>query len=181
MNGFKYGQRKDCRRAAKTVIKGQLTARYGIIFECSGRDSLWICQDKFMRRSISRTPSKPVGTDPKHGEFCGHYKATVLIGESMVTAAPFFEGTGLPSKPYWGPQQGRRVILWESLSLEGQQECLTELQNDAEWVVWCKAKPKDKATQTFREYGKCIFEGKRAKVKQRQPRRELGCQTRYQS
>ena len=41
-----------------------------------------------------------------------------------------------------------------------------ELQNDAEWVIWCKAKPKDKATQTFREYGKCIFEGKRAKVKQ---------------
>jgi hypothetical protein len=22
---------------------------------------------------ISRTPSKPVGTDPQHGEFCGHY------------------------------------------------------------------------------------------------------------
>jgi hypothetical protein len=54
----------------------------------------------------------------------------------------------------------------ESLSLEGQQECLSELQNDAEWVIWCKAKPKDTATQTFRDYGKCIFEGKRAKVKQ---------------
>jgi len=93
-------------------------------------------------------------------------KAKVLIGESMITAAPFFEGAGRPSKPYWGPQQGRRVILWESLSLESQQECLTELQNDAEWVIWCKAKPKDKATQTFREYGKCIFEGKRAKVTQ---------------
>ena len=26
-----------------------------------------------------------------------------------------------------------------------------ELQNDAEWVIWCKAKPKDKATQTFRD------------------------------
>ena len=84
----------------------------------------------------------------------------------MITAAPFFEGAGRPSKPYWGPQQGRRVILWESLSLESQQECLMELQNDAEWVIWCKAKPKDKATQTFREYGKCIFEGKRAKVTQ---------------
>ncbi len=48
----------------------------------------------------------------------------------------------------------------------GQQECLKEPQNDAEWVVCSKAKPKDKATQTFREYGKCIFEGKRAKVKQ---------------
>ena len=40
MNSFrKYGQRKDSRRAAKTVINGQLTARCGIIFECSGRDS----------------------------------------------------------------------------------------------------------------------------------------------
>ena len=63
-------------------------------------------------------------------------KAKVLIGESMITAAPFFEGAGRPSKPYWGPQQGRRVILWEILSLESQQECLTELQNDAEWVIW---------------------------------------------
>jgi hypothetical protein len=41
-------------------------------------------------------------------------KAKVLIGESMITAAPFFEGEGRPSNPYWGPQQGRRVILWES-------------------------------------------------------------------
>ena len=41
-----------------------------------------------------------------------------------------------------------------------------ELQDDAEWVIWCKAKPKDKATQTFREYWKCVLEGKRAKVTQ---------------
>ena len=122
-----------------------------------------------MRRSISRIPSKPVGRSPtwrilRALQSCS--KAKVLIGESMITAAPFFEGAGRPSKPYWGPQQGRRVILWESLSLESQQECLTELQNDAEWVIWCKDKPKDKATQKFREYGKCIFEGKRAKVTQ---------------
>ena len=90
-------------------------------------------------------------------------KAKVLVGESMITAAPFFEGAGRPSKPYWGPQQGRRVILWESLSPEGQQKCLTELQNDEEWVIWCKVNPKDKTTHAFREYGRCIFEGKRAK------------------
>jgi hypothetical protein len=93
-------------------------------------------------------------------------KAKVLVGESMITAAPLFEGEGRPSKPYWGPQQGRRVILWESLSPEIQQKCLTELQNDEEWVIWCKANPKDRATQAFREYGKCIFEGKRAKSTQ---------------
>ena len=93
-------------------------------------------------------------------------KAKVLVGESMITAAPFFEGAGRPSKPYWGPQQGRRVILWESLSPESQQKCLTELQNDEEWVIWCKANPKDKTTHAFREYGRCIFEGKRAKATQ---------------
>jgi len=47
--------------------------------------------------------------------------ANVVIGESRLTAAPFFEGAGRPSGPFWGPQQERRVILWESLSLEDQQ------------------------------------------------------------
>ena len=37
--------------------------------------------------------------------------AKVLVGESMITAAPFFEGAGRPSKSYWGPQQGRRVTV----------------------------------------------------------------------
>ena len=58
------------------------------------------------------------------------------------------------------------MILWESLGTEDQKKCLTELQNDANWVIWCKAKPKDMATQIFREYSKCTFEGKRAKPKQ---------------
>jgi hypothetical protein len=38
-------------------------------------------------------------------------KANVVIGESRLTAAPFFEGVGRPSGPFWGPQQGRRVIF----------------------------------------------------------------------
>jgi len=90
-----------------------------------------------------------------------HHQRYVVIGESRLTAAPFFEGAGRPSGPFWGPQQGRRVILWESLSLEDQQKCLIDLQDDTEWVIWCKAKPKDMATQAFRAYGQCIFEGKR--------------------
>jgi hypothetical protein len=45
-------------------------------------------------------------------------KANVVVGESTITAAPFFEGVGRPSKPFWGPQQGQRVILWESLRPE---------------------------------------------------------------
>ena len=92
--------------------------------------------------------------------------ANVVIGESRLTAAPFFEGAGRPSGPFWGPQQGRRVILWESLSREDQQKCLNDLQDDTDWVIWCKAKPKDMATQAFRAYGQCIFEGKREKPKQ---------------
>jgi hypothetical protein len=41
-------------------------------------------------------------------------EANVVIGESTITASPFFEGAGRPSRPYWGPRQGRKVILWES-------------------------------------------------------------------
>jgi len=93
-------------------------------------------------------------------------KANVVIGESRLTAAPFFEGAGRQSGPFWGPQQGRRVILWESLSSEDQQKCLNELQDDTKWVIWCKTKPKDRATQAFQEHGRCIFEGKREKPKQ---------------
>jgi hypothetical protein len=93
-------------------------------------------------------------------------KANVVVGESTITASPFFEGSGRPSKPFWGPQQGRKVILWESLSPEDQEKCLTELRNDTNWVILCKAKPKDMVTQIFREYGKCIFVSKCVKPKQ---------------
>jgi hypothetical protein len=92
--------------------------------------------------------------------------ANVVIGESRLIAAPIFEGAGRLSVPFWGPQQGRRVILWESLSPEDQQKCLNDLQDNKEWVIWCKAKPKNMATQAFRTYGQCIFEGKRGKPKQ---------------
>jgi hypothetical protein len=34
------------------------------------------------------------------------------------------------------------------------------------WVIWCKANPKDIATQAFRTYGRCIFDGKLTKPKQ---------------
>ena len=58
------------------------------------------------------------------------------------------------------------MILWESLSPEDQEKCLNELWNDTNWVIWCKANPKDMVTQLFREYGKYIFFGKCAKPKQ---------------
>jgi hypothetical protein len=88
------------------------------------------------------------------------FQTNVVVGESTITAAPFFEGAGRPSKSFWGPQQGRRVILWESLRPEDQEKCLSKLQSDRSWVIWCKAKPKDLSAQVFREYGKCIFVGK---------------------
>ena len=93
-------------------------------------------------------------------------QAKVVVGESTITAAPFFDGAGRPSKPCWGPQQGRKVFLWESLGSEDQEKCLTELRNDTNWIIWCKAKPKNMVTQIFREYGKCIFDGKRSKPRQ---------------
>jgi hypothetical protein len=93
-------------------------------------------------------------------------KANVVIGESTITAAPFFDGTGRPSRSFWGPQQGRKVILLESLGPEDQQKCPIELRDDANWVIWFKSKPKEMTTQTFREHGRCILEGKRAKPNQ---------------
>ena len=66
---------------------------------------------------------------------------------------------------FWGPQKGRKVILWEGLSSEDQESYRVDLQEDENWVIWCIAKPKDIATQTFRTYGKCIFDGKRMKPK----------------
>jgi hypothetical protein len=42
------------------------------------------------------------------------------------------------------------VILWESLRPEDQEKCLTELQSDRYWAIWCKAKPKDMTAQLFR-------------------------------
>jgi hypothetical protein len=69
--------------------------------------------------------------------------AKLVVGESAVTAAPFFESAGRPSKPFWGPQQGSKVILWESLSAGGKEESLKVLQKEAGWVIWCKANLKD--------------------------------------
>jgi hypothetical protein len=89
------------------------------------------------------------------------FQSNVVVGESTITAAPFFESVGRPSKSFWGSQQGRRVILWES-----QEKCLTELQSDRYWVIWCKANPKDMATQLFRECCKCVFVGKCTRQKQ---------------
>jgi hypothetical protein len=73
--------------------------------------------------------------------------AKVVIGESAVPAAPFFESAGRPSKPFWGPQQGNRVILWESLGAGEKEEYLKVLQTEANWAIWCKANPEDKGEQ----------------------------------
>jgi hypothetical protein len=49
------------------------------------------------------------------------------------------------------------VILWESLSAGEKEECLKVLQTEANWTIWCKANPKDKGEQAFREHNRCIF------------------------
>jgi hypothetical protein len=55
-------------------------------------------------------------------------EAKVVLGESAVTAAPFFENAGRPSKPFWGQQQGSKLVLWESLNEEDREACLKVLQ-----------------------------------------------------
>jgi hypothetical protein len=71
---------------------------------------------------------------------------------------------------YVGNQQSRqhlslkvrdcRVILWESLSAGRKEERLKVLQEEAGWVIWCKANPEDKGKQAFQEHSRCISTGK---------------------
>ena len=74
------------------------------------------------------------------------------VGESAVTAAPFFASAGRPSQPFWGPQQGNKLVLWESLDEEEQATCWKVLEQEKGWVVWCRANPGkiDKEKQAFR-------------------------------
>jgi hypothetical protein len=89
-------------------------------------------------------------------------ESKVVIGESAVTAAPFFDSAGRPSQPFWGAQPGNKLVLWESLSEEEKVTCWELLQQEKGWVVWCRANPgkKDKREQEFRKYGRCVFTGK---------------------
>ena len=73
--------------------------------------------------------SKPVAIEPRRGEFYVHYNQS---------ATPI------------------KVILWEGLSSEDQESYRVDLQEDEHWVIWCKAQPKDIATQTFRTYGSVV-------------------------
>ena len=38
--------------------------------------------------------------------------AKVVVGESAVTAAPFFESVGGPSKPFGGPHEGSKSVRY---------------------------------------------------------------------
>jgi hypothetical protein len=77
--------------------------------------------------------------------------STVVSGKSA--AAPFFESAGRPSKPVWGPQQGNKFVLWESLTEGEKEECLKVLQKEAGWVIWCKANPSKKDKRELRGTG----------------------------
>ncbi len=70
--------------------------------------------------------------------------AKVLIGESAVTAAPFFESAGRPNMPFWGEHVGpkcTKMVLCESLQDEEKEACLEVLKSESNWVVWCRGKP----------------------------------------
>ena len=81
-----------------------------------------------MKKFIIKIYLRPVDTDLPHGAsraLQSIIKANVVVGESTIQAASFFEGAGRPSKPFGGSQQGRRVILWESLSPEDQEKSVS--------------------------------------------------------
>jgi hypothetical protein len=92
----------------------------------------------------------------------GLNEAQVVVGELAVTAAPFFASVGRPSQPFWGPQQGNKLVLWESVDEEEQVNCWKVLEQEKGWVVWCRANPgkMDKGQQAFKKFGSRIFTGK---------------------
>jgi hypothetical protein len=89
-------------------------------------------------------------------------EANVVVGELAVSAAPCFASAGRPSQPFWGPQQGNKLVLWESLDEEEQAKCWKVLQQGKGLVVWCRANPgkMDKGRQAFKQCGRRIFTGK---------------------
>jgi hypothetical protein len=89
-------------------------------------------------------------------------EAKVMVGESAVTAAPFFDCAGRPSQPFGGLQQGNKVVLWESFDEEERIKCWELLEQEKGWVIWCRTNPgkTDKTKQTFQKCGRCIFTGK---------------------
>ena len=54
-----------------------------------------------------------------------------------------------PSQPFGGTQQGRRVILWESLSAGEKEKGLTELQSEATGQYGAKPSRKTRKNRRF--------------------------------
>ena len=77
-----------------------------------------------------------------------------------------FRRRGSTTKVFLGTSERTKSDSVGEPAPEDQEKCLTELQSDRHWVIWCKAKPKDMAAQLFREYGKCVFVGKCTRQKQ---------------
>ena len=69
------------------------------------------------RLHLWKSPGPDVGEPACRG-------AKACIGESAVSAAPFFDSAGRPNQPFWGDQTGPRLILWESLDDDEKRECL---------------------------------------------------------
>jgi hypothetical protein len=99
-------------------------------------------------------------------------RAKAIVGESAITAAPFFERAGRPSNFFWEPLQGNKVILWESLSAEEKEESQKALHKEKGWVIWCKDNPKNKGVQAFREHSRSIFTGRRKESRRDKDSRE---------
>ncbi len=87
-----------------------------------------------------------------HNTFCCVYAAfptrcvfvcVCVLSLDKTHSSALLRRCGKTVCTFLGTSARARVILWESLSPEDQQKCLNDLQDNKDWVIWCKAKPKD--------------------------------------
>ena len=80
-------------------------------------------------------------------------------------APPFFATAGRGKNSFWVGGKGPRVIVWDSLSQEERRTCLTTLQREEDWVVWCTAGEKTWTDRPLTVRGVEIFNSKRVEEK----------------
>jgi len=91
----------------------------------------------------------------------GLLNGTCLLGESAVTAPPFFDGASRGASPFWGTAKGPTVILWDSLDEEGRKRSETIIRERRDWVVWARTRQEknDKTIRGFEQRSKVVFVG----------------------
>jgi len=60
-------------------------------------------------------------TDPQRGQYYEHCSRSIVPGEAAMSAPPFFQSAGRGDLLYWGEKEGPTVVIWESLSEQGNE------------------------------------------------------------